>query len=75
MWEQAQALYQPSSTTLYISTLELASSLRQQDFFVDAFYHKLIEVWHQLDSLEPPYCQTCPCCALRHGHTSVLRLH
>jgi hypothetical protein len=29
MWERAQALYQPSSTTLYISTLELASSLHQ----------------------------------------------
>jgi hypothetical protein len=75
MWERAQALYQPSSTTLYISTLKLASSTRQQDSSVDVFYLELAGVWRQLDSLEPPYCRTCPCCVLRHGHNSVPRLH
>jgi hypothetical protein len=58
MWEQAQALYQPSNTALYISTLELGSSIRQQDSSVDAFYRELIDVWRQLDSLEPLYCRT-----------------
>src|SRR6266540_3829390 len=64
MWERAQALYQPSSHVLYISTLELTSSLRQQDSSVDTFYHQLIDVWRQLDSLVPAYCRTCDCCAL-----------
>ena len=45
MWERAQALYQSSSHALYISTLELASSLRQQDSSVDIFYCQLTDVW------------------------------
>ena len=57
MWERAQALYQPSSHALYISTLELASSLRQQDSSVNIFYRQLTDVWRQLDSLAPAYCR------------------
>jgi hypothetical protein len=45
MWERAQALYQPSNTALYISTLKLASSIRQQDSSVDVFYRELTNVW------------------------------
>jgi hypothetical protein len=39
MWERAMELYQSKSHTLYISVLELASSIRQQDSSVDVFYH------------------------------------
>jgi hypothetical protein len=49
-------LYQSKSHTLYISILELASSIRQQDSSVDAFYHQLTDVWCQLDSLVLAYC-------------------
>lgn len=75
MLERAQALYQPSSTALYISTMELASSIRQQDSSIDAFYRELTDMWHQLDSLEPPYYRTCPYCVLRHGYNNALCLH
>ncbi|KAJ1282358.1 hypothetical protein BS78_03G045700 [Paspalum vaginatum] len=75
MWERSQVLYQPRSYSLLTSTLELASSLRQQDSSVDHFYHQLADVWHQLDSLEPAYCHNCSCCGLCREHEGVLRLH
>jgi hypothetical protein len=68
-------LYQSKSHALYISVLGLASSIRQQDSSVDAFYRQLIDVWHQLDSLAPAYCRSCDCCRLRQEHDGVLRLH
>jgi hypothetical protein len=46
MLERATKLYQSKSHALYISILELASSIRQQDSFVDVFYHQLTDVWH-----------------------------
>jgi hypothetical protein len=36
---------------------------------------ELTNVWHQLDSLEPPYYRICPCCVLRQRHNTVLCLH
>jgi hypothetical protein len=69
MWERATELYQPKSHALYISVLELASSIRQQDSSVDAFYHQLA------DSLASTYCWSCDYCRLRQEHDSVLRLH
>jgi hypothetical protein len=44
MWDYATKLYQPQSHALYISVLELASSIRQQDSSVDAFYRQLTDV-------------------------------
>jgi hypothetical protein len=38
MWARAMELYQSKSHALYISVLELASSIRQQDSSVDVFY-------------------------------------
>lgn len=32
-------------------------------------------MWHQLDSLEPPYYRTCPCCVLQQRHNTVFCLH
>ena len=75
MWERVQELYQPSSHALYISTLELASSIRQEDSSVDTFYRQLADVWRQLDSLAPSYCRTCDCWGLHQDHDRVLRLH
>jgi hypothetical protein len=42
MWERSRALYQSTNTALYISTLELASSLRRQDSSIDAYYYELL---------------------------------
>jgi hypothetical protein len=61
--------------TLYISVLELASSIRQQGSSVDAFYCQLTYVWRQLDSLALAYYRSCDCCRLRQEHDSVLHLH
>jgi hypothetical protein len=59
MWERATSLYQLSNHALYISTLELASFVRQLDSFVDALYCQLSDLWHQLDSLAPAYYRVC----------------
>jgi len=74
MWERAQELYQSTSHALYISTLELASSIRQEDSSDDSFYHQLTDVWRQLNSLALSYCRTSACCSLRQDHGRVLRL-
>jgi hypothetical protein len=55
-WEHAVKLHQPTSHALYISTLELASSIQQEDSSVDAFYRQLVDMWCQLDSLASPCC-------------------
>jgi hypothetical protein len=47
MWERAVELYQSKSHALYISILELASSIRQQDSSIDAFYRQLTNMWRQ----------------------------
>jgi hypothetical protein len=47
MWERAVELYQSKSHSLYISILELASSIRQQDSSIDAFYRQLTNMWRQ----------------------------
>jgi hypothetical protein len=67
--------HQSKSHALYISVLELASSIRQQNSSVDAFYRQLTDVWRQLDSLASAYCLSCDCCRLRQEHDTVLRLH
>jgi hypothetical protein len=68
-------LHQPTSLTLYISTLELASSIRQHDSSIDTSYRQLTDVRRRLDSLTPPCCRSCDCCHLHQEHDSVLRLH
>jgi hypothetical protein len=75
MWARVTELYQSMSHALYISVLELASSIRQQDSSVDAFYRQLTDVWCQLDSLAPAYCRSCDCCRLRQEYDGVIRLH
>jgi hypothetical protein len=75
MWSRAAELYQSKSHTLYISILELASSIRQQDSSIDAFYRQLTDVWRQLDSLAPAYYWSCDCCRLHQEHDDVLHLH
>jgi hypothetical protein len=75
MWARATELYPSKSHTLYISVLELASSIRQQDSSVDTFYWQLTNVRRQLDSLAPAYCRSCDYCCLHQEHDGVLRLH
>jgi hypothetical protein len=64
-----------TSHALYLSTLELASSIRQHDSAIDAFYRQLTDVWRHLDSLMSPWRQSCDCCHLRQEDDIVLRLH
>jgi hypothetical protein len=65
----------PAHQPHYLSTLELVGSIRQKDSSVEAFYHQLTDLWHQLDSLVPPCYRAFDCCHLRQEHNSVLLLH
>jgi hypothetical protein len=64
MWEHVTRLHQPTTHTLYISTLELAGSIR---------YNSFVDSYRQLT--EPAYYWVCDCCHLCQVHDSVLHLH
>ena len=59
MWTHLRQTYEPFEDVHYLSIARQEQSLQQGDATIDAFYARMSDVWHQLNSLSVAGYHSC----------------